>query len=109
MFVMSMEAVLPIIQMIQKMKSDPQMKKEACCSLADLLIIPANSRFEEISCSCYTSIDDSENHNLALLKSAAFNNAQLLLPLIFRQHPQKSIFYLAFTSLSAGLRAPPVF
>jgi hypothetical protein len=84
-------------------------EEEACCSLADLLIIPANSRLEEIAFSCYTSIDDSENHNLALLKNAAFNNAQLLLPLFFRQHPQKSIFFLAFASLSAGLRAPPVF
>jgi hypothetical protein len=82
-------------------------ENEACCSLADILIIPANSRFDEISCSCCTTNHHSENHNLALLNSAEFDNAMLLPPLLFRKHPQKSNFYFAFTSLSSGLRAPP--
>jgi hypothetical protein len=87
----------------------PGNQDEACCSLADLLIIPANSRFDEISCSCCTASHHSGNHNLALLLIAEYNNALLLLPLPFRKHPHKSNFYLAFTSLSSGLRAPPVF
>ncbi len=93
--------------------SDSENKKrpsgeEACCSLADLLIIPVNSRLDEISCSCCVTVHHSGNHNLALLNVAEFDKAMLLLPLPFRQHSQKSTFYLAFTSLSAGLRAPPV-
>lgn len=84
-------------------------ENEACCSLADLLIIPANSRFDEISCSSCTPVLDLGNHNLSLLQSADFEGVILLPPLLFRQHPHKSNFYRAFTSLSAGLRAPPVF
>lgn len=86
----------------------PGKEDEACCSLADLLIIPANSRLEEILCSCCTFVYDSGNHFLALLNIAEFDKATLLIPLPFRQHPQKSTFYRAFSSLSAGLRAPPV-
>lgn len=91
----------------EKQPSDEN-KDEACCSLADLLIIPAGSRFEEINCSCCPSVHDSEDLNLVFLKSTEFDNATILRPLLFRQHTRKTIFYLAFSSLSAGLRAPPV-
>lgn len=84
-------------------------EEEACCSLADLLIIPANSRFDELNCSHCTSILDSGSHDLVLLKTAEFDKTRLLPSLHFRKHPQKTNFYRAFTSLSAGLRAPPAF
>lgn len=83
-------------------------ENDACCSLADLLIIPASSRLKEISCSCCTPVHDSGNHIQGLLKSTDFYKAMQSLPLPFRQHPQKSNFYRAFSSLSAGLRAPPI-
>ncbi|MBE0662775.1 MAG: hypothetical protein IH597_09920 [Bacteroidales bacterium] len=84
-------------------------ENEACCSLADLLIIPANSRFDEIISSCCTSFLDSGSQSPALITNTEFDYSKFLLPLLFRQHPQKTNFYRAFISLSAGLRAPPVF
>jgi hypothetical protein len=86
----------------------PGSEDEACCILDNLLIIPANSRYDKIISSSSIILPDSGNHGFALLANAQFDFTKLLLPLLFRQHSQKLNFYHAFTSLSAGLRAPPV-